>query len=177
MRRLAAALLALAPLAGAKEAPLALDQEVRHPAGSFVFRVPADWKVGPLSERVIEAGAGDLSVRFVWQKSEFGTDVAHTDCMTEQPVAGLPGVPRVSFEYDFMGGVVGDRRLLDSASHLDYEAPVKGHKSWRQRAVTIVGGGETLCAVSFAPRSAKKETRRLLDAILTSLIFLPPAKR
>ena len=118
---------------------------------------------------MIEAGAGDLSVRFIWQKSEFGTDVAHTDCMTEQPVAGLPGVPRVSFEYDFMGGVVGDRRLLDSASHLDYEAPVKGHRSWRQRAVTIVGGGETLCAVSFAPRSAKKEARRLLDAILADL--------
>lgn len=177
MKRLAAALLAVAPLAGAKEAPLTLDQEVRHPTGAFVFRVPADWKVGPVSDAVIEAGAGDLSVRFVWQKSEFGTDVAHTDCMTEPPVAGLRGAPRVSFEYDFMGGVVGDRRLLDSASHLDYEAPVKGHKSWRQRAVTIVGGGETLCAVSFAPKSANKKSRRLLDAILTSLIFLPPAGR
>jgi hypothetical protein len=55
-----------------------------------------------------------------------------------------------------------------------YDDAVHGHKEWRQRTVTIVGGGLSLCVMSFAPRAAWKktpETRVLLDSVLASLTF------
>ena len=55
-----------------------------------------------------------------------------------------------------------------------YDNPVGGHKEWRQRNVTVVGGGHSLCAISYAPVplwKKSKETRALLDAILASVTF------
>ena len=53
-----------------------------------------------------------------------------------------------------------------------YDSAVHGHKEWRQRNVTVVGGGHSLCAISYAPAplwKKSKETRALLDAVLASV--------
>ena len=35
--------------------------------------------------------------------------------------------PQVDYEYDFVGGEVGERRALDSAFVVHYDEPVEGH--------------------------------------------------
>jgi hypothetical protein len=172
----AAVLLALAPLAGGGSPEPVLGPERRHPSGAFTFRVPEAWTVRD-GQRPgeLEASSGELSVRFLWQKTEFGVDIAHVTCMMERPVASLGGDPETSYEYDFLGGAIGDRQVLDSAFKLKYGGPVRGHKEWRQRTLTVIGQGETLCIVSFAPAAEAKKSRRLLDAIVTSVTFPPPA--
>lgn len=178
MRRLAAAVLWMAPLAWAGDAAPVLEREHRHPSGAFTFRAPEGWTVRDGDRPgVVEVGAGDLSVRFVWQKLDLGFDIAHTTCMLERPVPGQPGEERSSYEYDFLSGTLGERRVLDSAFKLEYSAPVRGHKEWRQRNLTVVGQGETLCVVSFAPRAEARKSRRLLDAIVASITFPAPAAR
>lgn len=178
MRRAAAVLLALAPQAwGASPAPV-LAQEHRHPSGAFTFRVPDGWTVrGGERPGTVEASSGELLVRFVWQKADLGVDIAHTTCMLERPVPGQPSEAQTSYEYDFLSGTVGDRQVLDSAFKIQYDAPIRGHKEWRQRNLTVIGQGETLCVVSFAPKSEAKKSRPLMDAIATSVIFPPPPAR
>ena len=44
--------------------------------------------------------------------------------------------PQVDYEYDFVGGAVGERRALDSAFVVHYDEPVEGQRDWRQRNVT-----------------------------------------
>jgi hypothetical protein len=82
--------------------------------------------------------------------------------------------PRIRYEYDFLSGVFGDRRGLDSAFIVKYNAPIAGYREWRQRNVTLVGAGESLCAISYAPLPVWKKspaTRALLDGILASVTF------
>ena len=57
-------------------------------------------------------------------------------------------------------------------SGLHYDEPVEGHADWRQRHVTVIGGGESLCVVGMAPRRVWKksgEERALLKAVMTSV--------
>jgi hypothetical protein len=81
--------------------------------------------------------------------------------------------PQVQYEYEYIGGVFGTRRALDSAFAVTYDNPVRGHRQWRQRTLTVVGAGQSLCAMSYAPLSAWKsaKTRALLDAVLASVTF------
>lgn len=178
MRRAAAVLLALAPLArGGSPAPV-LSEEHRHPSGAFTFRLPEGWTVRDGARPgTIEASSGELRVRFVWQKLDLGVDIAHSTCMLERPVPGQPSEAQTSYEYDFLSGTVGDRQVLDSAFKIQYDAPVQGHKEWRQRNLTVIGQGETLCVVSFVPKAEAKKSRQVMDAIATSVTFPPPPAR
>src|SRR5256885_17201676 len=82
--------------------------------------------------------------------------------------------PVVRYEYDYVGGVVANRRALDSAFVVSYDQPLLGQRQWRQRNVTIVGNGDSLCAITYAPLALWEKsapTRALLDAALGSVTF------
>ena len=152
----------------------ALETEHKSPSGAFTFRTPAGWTVetsaGP--ETVNAAGSG-VRVRFVHRPGEHGYDSLHGACMLERLAPPIDTSPMITYEYDYIGGDIGnDQRALDSAFTIRYDAPVHGHKEWRQRNVTVVGGGHSLCAVSYAPAKVwkkSKEARLLLDAVLASV--------
>lgn len=169
------------PAARAGEQVPALSQEHRHPRGAFSFRTPADWTVQPVAGRsdALEASSGPLRVRIFWSAGEQGFDAIHVQCALERLSPGMEADPRLQYEHDFVSGMVGDRRFLDSAFLVRYDPPVLGHREWRQRALTVVGGGETICLVSAAPRPLWKKatTRRLLEGIVTSLTFSKPAEQ
>ena len=47
-------------------------------------------------------------------------------------------------------------------------------KEWRQRNLTVVGNGHSLCAVSYAPTGLYKKStaiRAVLDAVVKSIVF------
>jgi hypothetical protein len=80
----------------------------------------------------------------------------------------------VDYEYDFLQGWIGNRKALDSAFVVHYDEPVEGHADWRQRHVTVVGQGESVCVVAMVPRRVwkkSKEDRALLEAVMTSVRF------
>ena len=160
----------------APEPPPALNVEHQHPSGAFLFRTPEGWKVQPLAAKpeAIEAWGGDLGVRFLYRPGESGFDSLHADCMLERLAGAMDMDPVVRYEYDFVGGVIGDRRALDSAFVVTYDKPILGQRQWRQRNVTIVGNGSSLCAITYAPLPLWKKsapTRALLDAVLASVTF------
>jgi hypothetical protein len=180
MRR-AVALITLAALPGPAWAgkktppsPPPLVAEHAHPSGAFTFRTPAGWTVRPLEGRpdVIEAWNGPLGVRFVYQSGEVGLDSLHVNCMLERLAPPMDVEPQVKYEYDFVGGPVGDARALDSAFTVRYDAPIQGHVAWRQRALTVVGMGQSLCLASYVPADLWKrspEARAAADAVLASV--------
>lgn len=164
-------------LASASEPPppsLALDHA--HRSGRWTFRTPEGWTVAtpPGRPEVTEAKGDGLVVRFVHYEGEQGFDSLHVTCMLERLAPENAAAPQVKYEYDFLGGPVGDRRALDSAFVVRYDAAIGGHREWRQRNLTVVGGGMSLCAITYAPASAWKKsppTRALLDAVLGSVRF------
>jgi hypothetical protein len=148
----------------------------RHPSGGFAFRTPEGWKVdSPAENPETLNGVGDgVAVRFVYRDGESGYDSLHGACMLERLAGAMDMDPVVKYEYDFVGGVIGDRRALDSAFVVTYDKPVLGERQWRQRNVTIVGNGSSLCAITYAPLPLWKKsapTRALLDAVLGSVTF------
>jgi hypothetical protein len=160
--------------AGRDVIPPALETEHTSPSGAFTFRTPAGWVVesstGP--ETVNAFGSG-VRVRFVHRPGEHGYDSLHGACMLERLAPPIETSPVIKYEYDYIGGDIGnDQRALDSAFTIRYDGAVHGHKEWRQRNVTVVGGGHSLCAVSYAPASVwkkSKQARVLLDAVLSSV--------
>ncbi len=185
-RRVAAALLAASGLllaapaahAGkpARRAAAALTQEHVHPSGAFSFRTPEGWRVEPVPdepEALLAAGDG-LLVRFVYRPGENGYDSLHGACMLERLAPPMETSPRVEYEYDFVDGMVANRRALDSAFIVRYDHPILGATTWRQRNLTIVGEGDSLCLVGYAPLPLWKksaEARALLGAVLGSVAF------
>ena len=177
---LAALVAACAPVpAGAARKPdqaPVLDTEHASPSGAITFRTPAGWAVdarGGDPETVDATGDG-VRVRFVHRPGEHGYDSLHGSCMLERLAPAAEISPVIRYEYDFVGASFGDRRALDSAFVVRYDAPVDGHKEWRQRNVTIVGAGSSLCAISYAPAGRWKKssaTRALLDGVLGSVII------
>jgi hypothetical protein len=82
--------------------------------------------------------------------------------------------PQVDYEYDFVGGEVGGRKALDSAFVVHYDAAVEGHRDWRQRNLTVVGGGESVCVIAYAPLPVWKKSkpaRNLLTSVVASIEF------
>jgi hypothetical protein len=176
----AASLLALvmlpAPLwAGKKEiAPPPLTLEHRHPSGAFTFRTPDGWKLQTLANGEVEAWGGDLGVRFSYQDGEVGYDGLHATCLLDGLAPLQMADPRLRYEYEYMGGLLGDRKVLDTAQLFRYDNAVRGHREWRQRTVTVVGGGLSLCVMSYAPTALWKKTpeaRATLEAVMGSLTF------
>jgi hypothetical protein len=157
--------------------PPPLEAEHQSPSGAFTFRTPAGWTVENTAREpeTINANGGGLRVRFVHLAGDYGYDSLHGACMLERLAPPDQTSPVIKYEYDFIGGPVGeDRRALDSAFTVRYDKAIDGHKEWRQRNVTVVGGGHSLCAVSYAPApmwKKSKEARALLDAVLGSVTF------
>jgi len=156
--------------------PPPLPLEHAHPSGSFTFRTPDDWTVGPSASNpdMMEAAGKDLTVRFLYRRGEGGLDTTHVDCMMERLAGPMVAEPQVMYEYDFKEGMLGNHRALDSAFVVTYDSAIHGQRAWRQRNLTLVGAGETLCIMTYAPATAWKksmETRSLLDAVLGSVTF------
>lgn len=163
------------PAAGRVPTPPALETEHTSPSGAFTFRTPAGWVVESRADQpeTVNAAGSDVRVRFVHRSGEHGYDSLHGACMLERLAPPIETSPVIKYEYDYIGGDIGgDRRALDSAFVIRYDSPVHGHKEWRQRNITVVGGGHSLCAVSYAPAplwKKSKEARALLDAVLSSV--------
>ncbi len=178
MRRILLACLALAGNAAAKEPAAAppLTQENRFPSGAFTFNTPAGWRIEPVAgnAEAIQASGEGVLVRFVYRPGDAGFDSLHVICMLERLAAEKDSAPQVRYEYDFLGGEVNEMRILDSAFEVLYDDPVQGSHAWRQRNVTVVGKGHSLCAISYAPAALwkkSKATRATLDGILASVAF------
>ena len=175
---LALSLCPMGALAGRKTpaAPPVLGVEHLHPSGAFLFRTPDGWKVAesPANPGAIEAWGDEVGVRFVYRASEVGYDSLHADCMLERLAGPMDTEPRIKYEYEFVGGLVGNRRALDSAFVVRYDQPRHGHREWRQRTVTVVGEGESLCVISYVPRPLWKSSapaRAIVDSVLGSVTF------
>jgi hypothetical protein len=158
---------------GPPPSPPPLPSEHSAAGGAFTFRTPEDWQVGTPDPDTVEAKAAGFRVRFHYQPSEIGFDGLHVACMMDRPVKETVQFARVNFDYDFASGEIGERRVLDSAFFLSYDDPVEGHREWRQRNVTVVGKGESLCVVVHCPTKLwkRQENRLLLDAIVRSVSF------
>jgi hypothetical protein len=173
----AAACLASLPAWAGKKPPASRPPLVglhQHPSGAFSFRTPDGWTVGPLEGRpgAMEAWSGSIGIRFVYQRGEVGLDALHVNCMLERLAGPMDMQPDVKYEYDFHGGPVGQARALDSAFAVRYDKPIQGHVAWRQRSLSLVGGGHSLCLASYVPADVWKksaEARAVSDAILESV--------
>jgi hypothetical protein len=156
------------------EPPPALTREHKHPNGAFAFRTPESWTVETAKDDpdALVATGDRLIVRFVHRDGESGLDSLHGACMIERLAPQMEVQPNVQYEYDYVGGVVLKQRALDSAFVVKYDKPIQGETTWRQRNVTLVGGGHSVCVVTNAPLSVWKKsgpTRRLADAVMGSL--------
>lgn len=153
-----------------------LTREHVHPSGAFSFRTPEAWnedrsQANP--DRFDVAGDGVL-VRFLYRGSEVGYDSLHVDCMLERLSGPMEAQPHVRYEYDFLSWTFGGRRALDSAFVVRYDKPIRGSREWRQRNLTVVGPGQSLCVIAYVPAAVWKRspgTRTLLDSVLGSVTF------
>jgi hypothetical protein len=167
-------LLVAVPAGAGDEEAVALVAEHENAAQTFTLRTPEDWVVEsrPGQPETTEARGGLLIVRVLRREGELGLDSYHVQCMQERLADPMKAAPQVDYEYDFRQGWIGQREALDSAFVVHYDEPVDGHKDWRQRHVTVIGQGESVCVIGMAPRRVWKksgESRALLNAVMTSV--------
>jgi hypothetical protein len=149
-----------------------LKQEHADPSGGFSFRVPEGWSIERRRPELVEAGGDGVVVRFLHRDEEVGLDSLHVSCMMERLAGPMDSDPNVKYEYDFVGGDLGDRQALDSAFTVRYEPPLKGHRDWRQRNLTVVGHGHALCVIAYCPSDVWKKSkpmRELLNRVVASV--------
>ncbi|HLA75976.1 MAG TPA: hypothetical protein VJU18_00190 [Vicinamibacteria bacterium] len=150
----------------------ALTREYRHPSGAFAFRTPETWEVKETGPETTEAWGEEIGFRFVYRPGESGFDSLHVTCMLERLAPETESEPQVRYEYDFVSGPMFDRRALDSAFSVRYDQAIRGHRDWRQRNLTVVGGGQSLCVISYVPAQLWKRSlaaRGLVAAVAGSL--------
>lgn len=153
-----------------------LVSEHKNAAETFTLKTPRDWVVEsrPGQPEVTEARGGtDLVFRIVRREGELSLDGWHVQCMLERLAGPMVTHPQVDYEYDFRQGWIGDRQAMDSAFVVHYDEEIEGHRDWRQRNVTVIGGGESLCLIGMAPKKVwkkSKKDRALLEAVMTSLL-------
>jgi hypothetical protein len=170
-------LLPAAPAAAGKEPPVpGLTEEHSNRARTFSFRTPAGWAVTTSDGQpeMTEARGDGFILRILRREGELGLDSLHVECMMVRLAGPMDTSPGVEYEYDFVGSSVGERRALDSAFAVHYDAPIDGHRDWRQRNLTVVGGGESVCVIAHAPRAVWKKSkpaRNLLTSIVGSIKF------
>jgi hypothetical protein len=163
--------------AGKKDEPAPdLPAEHTNASKTLKFRTPAAWAVqaGTGMPETTEARGDGLIVRIVRREGELGLDSMHAECMLVRLAGPMDTFPQVDYEYDFVGGELGERKALDSAFVVHYDEPVDGHRDWRQRNLTVVGAGESVCIVAYAPVPVwkkSKSARNLLSAIVESVRF------
>ncbi len=167
-------LLVAGPAGAGDEEAAALVAEHENAAQTLTLRTPEDWVVEsrPGQPEITEARGGPLVVRVLRREGELGLDSYHVQCMQDRLADPMKAEPQVDYEYDFRQGWIGERKVLDSAFVVHYDEPIDGHKDWRQRHVTVVGQGESLCVIGMAPRRVwkkSKESRALLNAVMTSV--------
>jgi hypothetical protein len=170
--------LLLPGLVPAAEKPSVPELTAVHVNASRTVRLhtPAGWKVEsrPGQPEVLEARGDGLIVRILRREGELGLDSLHVECMLVRLAGHMDAFPQVDYEYDFVGGAVGDRKALDSAFVVHYDEPIEGHRDWRQRNLTVIGGGESMCVVAYAPLPVWKKSkpaRNLLTAVVESIRF------
>jgi hypothetical protein len=156
--------------------PPDLPSEHTNASKTLTFRTPAGWEVqaGSGQPETTEARGDGLILRIVRHEGELGLDGMHVECMLVRLAPPMDTFPQVDYEYDFVGGAIGDRRALDSAFVVHYDEPIDGHRDWRQRNLTVVGGGESVCIVAYAPLAVWKKSkpaRNLLTAVVESVRF------
>lgn len=172
-------LLPAVAIAGEKGGSLpALTEAHTNASQTIRFRTPAGWAVETAAgmPEITEARGDGLIVRLLWREAEVGLDALHVDCMLVRLAQENAGRPDVDYEYDFIGGVLAGRRALDSAFVVHYDAPIDGTRDWRQRNVSIVGEGESVCVIGYGPMPASKKSRplrKLLDAVMSSVELRP----
>jgi hypothetical protein len=172
-------MLLAAPLGAAREnvpAPSQLVSEHANASKTLTFRTPAGWVVdaGSGLPEVTETRGDGLILRILRREGELGLDSLHVECMLVRLAGAMDTFPQVDYEYDFVGGAVADRRALDSAFVVHYDEPIEGHRDWRQRNLTVIGGGESVCVIAYAPVPVWKKSkpaRNLLTAIVESIRF------
>jgi hypothetical protein len=123
---------------------------------------------------VTEARGDGLIVRILRREGELGIDSLHAECMLVRLRGPMDTSPQVDYEYDFVGGEIGNRRALDSVFVVHYDAAVDAHRDWRQRNLTVVGDGESVCVVAYVPAAVWKKSkpaRNLLTAVVESIRF------
>lgn len=162
--------------AGAPSAAPALTREHTHPSGAFTFRTPEAWTEQKLSAdaAAVQVAGDGIVVRFLFQQREAGYDALHGYCMAQRLSEAPQTDPWIEFEYDFLSGGLADRRFLDSAFRVRYDAAILGHREWRQRNVTLVGAGQSLCVIVYVPSQLwkkSKASRALADAVVQSVAF------
>jgi hypothetical protein len=157
-------------------APVSLTEEHWNAARTLSIRTPAGWTFSSLpgGPEVSEARGEGFVIVILRREGEIGLDSLHVECMLARLKPAMEMSPQVEYEYDFVGGELGARRLLDSAFVVHYDEPIDGHRDWRQRNLTVVGEGESVCVVAHAPLSVWKKSkpaRNLLTSILESMRF------
>jgi hypothetical protein len=123
---------------------------------------------------VLETRGEGLIVRVLHREGEIGLDSLHAECMLVRLAAPMDTFPQVDYEYDYVGGQLGERRALDSVFVVHYDEPVEGHRDWRQRNLTVVGEGESVCVIAYAPVAVWKKSkpaRNLLTSVVESIRF------
>jgi hypothetical protein len=153
-----------------------LTAEHRNAGGTFTLRTPPSWTFESRAGQpeVTEARGDGLIVRVVWHETELGLDSTHVECMLMRLAPPMETSPEVDYEYDFVGGTLHDRQTLDSAFVVHYDDPIDGQRDWRQRNLTVVGGGESLCLIGYTPLAVwkkQKAARKLLNSVIESVRF------
>jgi hypothetical protein len=161
--------------AGDKDVPPPLVEEHWNESHTLSFRTPAGWSVshGTVQGLQLTEARGDGYVfRLLWREGGFGLDALHVECMMVRLASEMETELHVDYEYDFVGGEVGARRVLDSAFVVEYNPPIDGEKKWRQRNLTVVGDKESVCLVTYAPNGVYKKSkaaRKLLTSLVESV--------
>ena len=171
------ALLLLLPVplaAGQKDAVPALTEEHSNGSKTLRFKTPAGWTVThtPGDLELAEARGGGMILRLLRREGELGLDSLHVECMMVRLAGPMETHPHVDYDYDFVGGEIAGRRVLDSAFVVEYDEPIAGEKKWRQRNLTLVGEGESVCIVAYAPNGVWKKSstaRKLLTSLVESV--------
>jgi hypothetical protein len=156
--------------------PPSLPSEHWNESRTVGLRTPAEWTVrlesGP--PEVLEARGDGLIVRVLRREGEIGLDSLHAECMLVRLAGAMDTFPQVDYEYDYVGGELASRRALDSVFIVHYDDPVEGHRDWRQRNLTVVGEGESVCVIAYAPLplwKKSKPARILLTFVVESIRF------
>ncbi len=156
--------------------PTSLTAEHWNASRTLTFRTPAGWAVQSTAGQpeITEARGDGLIVRLLRREGELGLDSLHVECMLVRLAAAMESFPQVDYEYDFVGGALGERQALDSVFVVHYDEPVEGHRDWRQQNLTVIGRGESVCVVAYAPLPVWKKSkaaRNLLTSVVKSIRF------
>ena len=161
-----------------KDAPAVtpLPSEHWNESRTIGLRTPAGWTVRlePGPPEVLETRGDGLIVRVLRREGELGLDSLHAECMLVRLAGPMDTFPQVDYEYDYVGGEVGERRALDSVFVVHYDQAVEGYSDWRQRNLTVVGEGESVCVIAYAPTPVWKKSRparNLLTSVVESIRF------